>query len=214
MMVHARQSVSKHICIYYCHTKVFLLCFSFQIKEIPCWKLCWNNKKSVLQSAGKQKLSSDFFWPRALPPVISVSLPVGDEAGKSGPESCEGLLSMRMLTPLAAQAGWQAGRRKGVRRREAQLKASWTTAAQLLFCHRQVLWTKGFMGSFHPHMPHLHTLAPPDVVVLSSSTWHQLFPEHIQCFLAVCVQTSQIPKIVYRKMSSGRLIILYSNRAL
>lgn len=149
----------------------------------------------------------ELFLPSSLSPCLWVMRQVSQDQ-RAARVCCPWGCSRHLLHKLDGRQG--GGKGWG----EAQLKASWTTAAQLLFCHRQVLWTKGFMGSFHPHMPHLHTLAPPDVVVLSSSTWHQLFPEHIQCFLAVCVQTSQIPKIVYRKMSSGRLIILYSNRAL
>lgn len=106
------------------------------------------------------------------------------------------------------------GAGKGGRRIKAHLKAPWATASQPFFCHRHILWTKGFMGSFYLHTPHLPpTLAPPDIVLLASPNWHQLLAAHIQCFLPVHVQTGQTHKI-YRKMPFGTLIVLYSNAAL
>lgn len=117
--------------------------------------------------------------------------------------------SCHLLHELEGRQGGQ----KGIRRAEAQLKAPWAAASQP-FCHRHILKQRLHGQLLAAHITSPPTLAPPGVMVLSRSSWHQLFPAHIWSLLGVRVQASQTPKIINRMMPFGMLIILYSNAAL
>lgn len=86
------------------------------------------------------------------------------------------------------------GEQKGVRRAEAQLEAPRATAPQPRICHRHILKQRLHGQLLLAHTTPPPTLAPPGGMVLSRSSWHQLFPELIWCLLEVRVQASHLQK--------------------
>lgn len=141
----------------------------------------------------------------------TVSSPAGNEAFLRWVRTTElqGLLDHEGAH--ATCMSWKAGRED--KRGLGEQKLSWRLHGQLhpnpsvkdIFC-------------LHGQLPLAQTtpsptLASPGVMVLSRSSWHQLFPAHIWRLLGVCVLTSQTLKIIYRKMPLRMLIFLYSNAA-
>lgn len=158
--------------IYHCHIRVCLWCFSFQTKEITCWKLYRNNTIPTAKSNAGKELST-WFEPELLPPLLLSPCPwaVRLLSHKSGPQSCKDFWSRRMLIPHVARAKRQAGRRKAGCKNKSSIKLhgqlhpkppSVTYSKQGF--HGQLLPSHtapvAYLGTYRCGGPHQHYLEP------------------------------------------------------